>query len=133
MKILFQARPTPIEILCAWADLGRTMMHQLISPDWMMMRLAVIALDLATVALIVCLAGYLTKMRRWSVSRATTVIGQCQFARREGRHVHRVSLTARTRPSRSTPWPASARLALLLGTRRLAICCHCSRVRSPAA
>jgi hypothetical protein len=68
-EFLFRAGTKPIEILCRYADLGRVMLeHNLASPDWMLLRAAMVVLDVVAVVLIVWLTSLLTQRRRNVVS-----------------------------------------------------------------
>jgi hypothetical protein len=72
MELLFPALPTPIEIIPASADLVRVMIeHLLTAPHWPLLRLGIVALDVAAVILIVAIVRTLKRWRRrvpWTVS-----------------------------------------------------------------
>jgi hypothetical protein len=72
MELLFPAPPTPIEFIPASTDLVRVMIeHPLTAPDWLLLRLAIVALDVAAVVLIVAIVRTLKQWRRrvpWTVS-----------------------------------------------------------------
>jgi hypothetical protein len=64
-EFLFRACTIPIEILCRYADLGLVMLeHNLASPDWMLLRAAIVVLDVVAVVLLVWLTSLLTRRRR---------------------------------------------------------------------
>ncbi len=80
MRILFPRHARPIAILCRTADLSRAMnIHQLIFGGFMLIRAAMIALDLAVAILVVSIgvaaagrlrrSGWFDQFRRRSVTR----------------------------------------------------------------
>jgi hypothetical protein len=59
MELLFRSPATPIEIIPGCADLPAAMIeHQLTNPDWNLIRLAIVIIDVAAVALVVVLWGF---------------------------------------------------------------------------
>jgi len=69
MKILCRDRPRPIDILCRGADLGQAMnAHHLLFHGLMLIRTAMIALDVAVVVLVVAV-GVAAAGRRWTGTR----------------------------------------------------------------
>jgi hypothetical protein len=63
MELLFRARTTPIAFISVCNDVVRVMsVHPLNTPDWMLLRLAVVIINVAAVALIVAFAR---SLKRW--------------------------------------------------------------------